>query len=166
MPRSVVDVLRGIDDALEHEAHVLALGPQGRVIGQAGRTPGPVVDVARGIVGALSHGPTIPGDSARCILSTAQACVFVYLLGKDLSVILVGPTDWNIALTGRRVERYLVDFVDTYLAQTVTATEGGGGAALPRREPTSHAAVSPGDRTAVRGEHDLLARVLKSLMRF
>ncbi len=80
--------------------------------------------MARAVAAALTQGPAVPGSSARCILNTAEACVFVYLLGQDLSVILVGPTDWNIALTGRRVERFLVDFVDTYLAETVAELPG------------------------------------------
>ena len=134
-PRSVVDVLRGIDDALDHEAHVLALGPGGRVLGSAGPSPGPVVEVARAVAAALTQGPAVPGSSARCILNTAEACVFVYLLGQDLSVILVGPTDWNIALTGRRVERFLADFVDTYLAETVAEAPGDDPGPLPRPVP-------------------------------
>lgn len=121
--------------------------------------------MARAVAAALSQGSAVPGSSARCILNTAEACVFVYLLGQDLSVILVGPTDWNIALTGRRVERFLVDFVDTYLAETVAEAPGEDPGTLPRREPPAPV-VGPGERHEHRGDHDLLARVLRALVRF
>ncbi len=121
--------------------------------------------MARAVAAALTQGPAVPGSSARCILNTAEACVFVYLLGQDLSVILVGPTDWNIALTGRRVERFLVDFVDTYLAETVAELPGEDPGTLPRREPPAPV-VGPGERHEHRGDHDLLARVLRALVRF
>ena len=150
--RSVGDVLQRIDDALENVAHVLALGPGGEPIGCAGVEAPRVVELARTIANVLSSGSQVPGGSARCVLNTSESCVFVYRLGKDLSVILVGPSDWNIALTGRRTEQLLVEFVDTYLEAMAAAGvtqfyEVGSGkvlAGLVKRIAAGTAAVSIG----------------------
>jgi hypothetical protein len=173
-PRSVTDVLERIDDALENVAHVLALGPGGETIGSSGVDAAGIVDLARTIAAALSSGPEIPGDSARCILNTSESCVFVYRLGKDLSVILVGPSDWNIALTGRRTEQLLVDFVDAYLEEMATNAGENASGPLPRRELAEDVEVgrtAPASRRERRSraggpgaDHALLARVLKALV--
>jgi hypothetical protein len=172
-PRSVTDVLARIDDALENVAHVLALGPGGEPIGSSGVDAARIVTLARTIAGVLSTGPEIPGDSARCILNTSESCVFVYRLGKDLSVILVGPSDWNIALTGRRTEQLLVEFVDAYLEEMAASAQKSSPRALPRREfPADDEAdrSAPASRRERRSrtggaaaDHALLARVLKAL---
>lgn len=172
--RSVTDVLERIDDALENVAHVLALGPGGEPIGSSGVDAARIVTLARTIAGALSTGPEIPGDSARCILNTSENCVFVYRLGKDLSVILVGPSDWNIALTGRRTEQLLVEFVDAYLEEMAANAGANASGALPRRELVADEDVAPAGPTHRRerrsraggpvADHALLARVLKALV--
>lgn len=116
----------------------------------------------------------MPGDSARCILNTAESCVFVYRLGKDLSVILVGPSDWNIALTGRRTEQLLVEFVDAYLEEIAAKAPEKDVEELPRRdmvldrESTGNSAESRRERrtraATPNADHALLTRVLKALV--
>jgi len=175
-PSSVGDVLERIDDALENVAHVLALGPGGEPIGSSGVDAAPIVDLARTIAAALSaSGPQIPGDSARCVLNTAESCVFVYRLGKDLSVILVGPSDWNIALTGRRTEQLLVEFVDAYLSEMQARIPENIPGELPRRdgvgperEPSGNTAETRREKHArdatPHGDYALLTRVLQALV--
>ncbi|MBN0039597.1 hypothetical protein JN535_05325 [Cellulosimicrobium cellulans] len=168
------DVLGRIDDALENVAHVLALGPGGETIGSSGLDAPPVVAIARSIAAALAAaGPEVPGDSARCVLNTSESCVFVYQLGKDLSVILVGPSDWNIALTGRRTEQLLVEFVDAYLEEIATKAPGKDAVELPRRPGDQQGATesrveSRRDRrsraSSPSGDYALLSRVLKALV--
>lgn len=142
-PRTVAGVLQEIDDALGNVAQVLALGPDGTPIGSRGEATGEVVDLAWRLAAALaSSRPAVPGDSARCIVSTAEHCLFVYRLGVDLLVVLVGPPDWNLALTGRLTEQLLVDLVDLHLRETASAADPAAPPGpLPRRSAAGPASA-------------------------
>jgi len=151
--RSVLDVLDRISAGLEGVEHALVLGEEGRVLGALGATSQDVAVLVRSMAGTLGS-PTapVPRGSARCVLSLSHSCVFLYVLGRDLTIALVGPPNWNIALTGRVAEPLLAQFVDAYLAETavgraVPAT--GESAPQTRRERLARRAhrtapVAPG----------------------
>ena len=137
-PRSVLDVLGRLDVALTDLEHALVLGPGGAVLGG---TANGSVELTR-LVQALSATLVSPdarlaGESARCVVTLSQHCVFVYVLGDDITVGLVGPPNWNIALTSRLVEPLLVSFVDHYLLDLATAT------AAARRESAASLVPAP-----------------------
>lgn len=148
----MLDVLERIGDALPDVEHALVLGNGSEVLGRTGAPRASFDTLARALAGALTSEALTGRDSARCILNVADACVFLYVLGADLTAVVVGPPNWNVALTGRVVEPLLADFVDSYLAETTARHDGApsqgrgrhrSGLALRARRPSEREAASP-----------------------
>ena len=136
-PASVLDVLARLDALLGSLRHALVLGSGGRLVGSAGSPPEGVVALARSLSSALTApSARLAGESARCVVSLSQHRVLVYVLGVDLAVALVGPPDWNVALTSRFAEPLLVRFVDAYLPE-LAARSVVPPSAMPRPERRS-----------------------------
>lgn len=161
---SVLDVLERLDQALENVQHVVVLGSGNTPLASKGDVSGNALDVAYAIGTSLNSAAIhIPGDSARCLVNTLDHSFLVYFLGTGLTVVLIGPPQWNIVLTSRRVEPLLAAFVDAYLAemqlahrpqQKETRSErrdrGRGARGLPQRRrsvplPTTTRAAPPAE---------------------
>lgn len=114
----VFGVLGRIKDSIANSEHVLILGKGDVELGSVGTTYSGSIQLGRAIACAMTQPDIrIPGDSARSISTTLENCILVYLLGRDLKVILVGPQDWNIALTTRIVDRVLSDLIEEFLEE-------------------------------------------------
>jgi len=179
IPRSVLDVLGRLRVALSDVEQVLVLGPGGVVVGSAGSAPVEATNLARALATTLAGAASVGArESARCVVTLAHHCVFVYVLGEDLTVALLGPANWNVALTSRLVEPVLVRFVDAYLPERELAVAASNGAPAPGEAlaslPVRRGAGEPGpvvreqDRPTLEGSEEpidvaLLDRLVKGL---
>lgn len=171
----VLGVLDRIKDSIENSEHVLILGKNDVELGSVGTAYSGSIQLGRAIASAMSQPEVrIPGDSARSISTTLKNCILVYLLGKDLKVVLIGPQDWNIALTTRIVDRFLSDFIDEFLAEWVNSApttydsrSDGTSAVLTQRsrllEEVDLAAATGDSDVEIYSNRDVLNRVLFGL---
>lgn len=104
----VRDVLEELSSSIEGVTHLFAVGPRSEELGRYGDAPLPEKKLALTMAATLGSAvEATPTGSAQCSLVIANGPTILFFLVDGITIVLIGPPQWNLALINRQIDSHM-----------------------------------------------------------